>query len=87
MDSLERQRIAPALDAAQEGRALLQWVNRTRRRLPHDAAVRLFIQKVKTEQVKRSTAQWAMARAGDSQCLVVFHGMTTLDQDPPAHWK
>jgi hypothetical protein len=84
---MERQRIVRAVGAAQEGRALLEWVNRTRRRLPHDAAVRLFLKKVMKEEIERSTAQWAMARAGDSQSMVIFHGMTTLDRDPPDHWK
>ena len=87
MDLLDRQRIARAIAPVQEGGVLLEWVDRTRRTYPHDAAVRLFLKKVTTEKVKRSTAQWAMGRAGDSQGLVIIHGMTTLDQAPPEHWK
>ena len=74
--------IAPAM----EGRALLEWVNRTRTRHPHEASVRLLLKKVMREEIKRSTAQWAMARAGDSQSLVILHGMTALDRASPDHW-
>jgi hypothetical protein len=82
---LERQRIERA--AAQEGGVLVDWVNRTRCRNPHDAAVRLFLTKVMREKIKRSTAQWALSRSGDSQSLVIIHGMNTLDQTRPDHWN
>ena len=78
---------ARAVAPVVEGRALLEWVNRTSRMHPHEAAVRLFLKKVQREEMKRSTAQWAMGRAGDSQSLVILHGMTALDRVSPDHWK
>jgi hypothetical protein len=84
---VERQRIARVVAPVQEGRALLEWVNRTRTRLPHEASVRLFLKKVMKEEMKRSTAQWAMGRAGDSQGLVILHGITALDRASPPHWN
>ena len=84
---MECQRIARAVVPALEGRALLEWVNTTRCTHPHEAAVRLFLTKVMNEEIKRSTAQWAMGRAGDSQSLVILHGMTALDRASPDHWK
>jgi hypothetical protein len=80
---MDARAVAPAL----EGRALLEWVNGTRRMHPHEAAVRLFLEKVMREEMNRSTAQWAMGRAGDSQSLVILHGMTALDRASPPHWR
>ena len=84
---MERQKIARALPPVQEGRVLLEWVNKTRRMHPHEASVRLFLKKVMKEEMKRSTAQWAAGRAGDSQSLVILHGMAALDRASPPHWR